>query len=81
MRLIEGLHAIQMRRLKGLTWRGNGKGEPVEAYLFAETVDALAWIPGSKGSVMWAAHTEALVAQSFIEKLSRGAGIDRTATD
>ena len=81
MRLTEGLHATQMRRLKGLTWRGNGKGEPVEAYLFAETVDALAWIPGSEGYEMWAAHTEALLRQRYMEKLSRGTGIDRTAAD
>ena len=76
MRLTEGLHATRIRRLKGL--RGNGLSQ---TSLFAETVDALAWVPGSEGYEMWAAHTEALVAQSFIEKLSRGAGIDRTATD
>ena len=67
MRLTEGLHAIQMRRLKGL--RGNGLSQ---TSLFAETVDALAWVPGSEGYEMWAAHTEALLHQMHMERLSRG---------
>ena len=67
MRLIEGLHATRIRRLKGL--RGNGLSQ---TSLFAETVDALAWVPGSEGYEMWAAHTEALLHQMHMERLSRG---------
>ena len=66
MRLIEGLHATRIRRLKGL--RGNGLSQ---TSLFAETVDALAWVPGSEGYEMWAAHTEALLHQMHMERLSR----------
>ena len=67
MRLIDGLHATRIRRLKGL--RGNGLSQ---TSLFAETVDALAWVPGSEGYEMWAAHTEALLHQMHMERLSRG---------
>ena len=65
--LLEGLHATRIRRLKGL--RGNGLSQ---TSLFAETVDALAWVPGSEGYEMWAAHTEALLHQMHMERLSRG---------
>ena len=67
MRLTEGLYVTQIRRLKGL--RGNGLSQ---TSLFAETVDALAWVPGSEGYEMWAAHTEALLHQMHMERLSRG---------
>ena len=67
MRLTEGLHATQIRWLKGL--RGNGLSQ---TSLFAETVDALAWVPGSEGYEMWAAHTEAVLHQMHMERLSRG---------
>ena len=67
MRLIEGLHTTRIRRLQGL--RGNGLSQ---TYLFAETADALVWVPGSEGYEMWAAHTEAVLHQMHMERLSRG---------
>ena len=81
MRLTEGLHVTRIRRLKGLMWRGSGRDKSIKTGLFTETADALTWTPGSEGYEMWAAHTEALLRQRYMEKLSRGAGIDRTAAD
>jgi hypothetical protein len=33
---------------------------------------ALAWVPGTDGDAMWAAHTEAEFRQRYAERLTRG---------
>lgn len=73
MRLIEGLHVTRIRRLKWEMRRRDGRATADRFYTSAKTVNALVWILGldEMADEMWAAHTEAMLRQKDMEKLTR----------
>ncbi len=65
MRILEGLNAVKMRRLKWHAIRAYS-----EEGISARTTTALAWLPGFEGDEMWAAHTEVVYRQWKAEELT-----------
>ncbi len=74
MQLLDGLHAIRLRRLRadqGIQDIISMRTDEGAYSVYAHTYDALAWQPGTEADAMWRAHTEAVFGEQWRERLTR----------